>query len=124
MNNFESLAGEPTPVNDTGDLIYSLDAVRNGATAVHSCDKNSWLAIWEDPDKESILVEYALFEFHMSESDGSSIMVDCTFHGYGLAGSLREMRHTYFPNDGYVFYLPMARMRKAFDILERYFDAE
>lgn len=43
-------------------------------------------------------------------------------HGYGPSGSLREPRHTYFGDEGYVFYVQPALLAWGFEQLKRWFD--
>ena len=42
----------------------------------------------------------------------------------GVGEPLREMRHTYFPNDGYVFYLDRLNYETAFEYCSKYFDMD
>lgn len=120
MSLIAELQVDTSPVN--GDRMYSLAQVREISTRlVELVPDRYWLAVRE----LGHLVEYALLDFHMG--DEGVTYVGCIMHGVGFADGLREMRHTYFPGgaegeDRYVFYLPMSAMRKAFDILEEYFD--
>jgi hypothetical protein len=52
----------------------------------------------------------------------------CIFHGCGASSlnleefSLRELRHMYFGEQGYVFYMPGKALISAMQVLAKYFD--
>lgn len=123
---FESLEKHQ---DHNGDDVYSLPEVRGKyVKVVELLPEESWLAL--NP-KGDYWLDYALFTFNSQVcQDGAPILLNCIFHGGGSATfddpatGLREMRHTYFSNEGYIFYLPMKTMRLAFDELSKYFDEE
>lgn len=81
------------------DLVFRKD---NGALVVNV--------------REELHVTWALLR--MEGDDLYSVVA----HGSGPSGSLREPRHTYFGEDGYVFYVNPAILTWGFKQLERWFD--
>jgi hypothetical protein len=45
----------------------------------------------------------------------------CVFHGEGYAGNLREVRHTYWGENGYIYYVDGALITAAFARLSQLF---
>jgi len=112
------------------DVVYPLDKILSAATKVIEIDEGSgscWLCLYQKEEYEHWL-DYGLFQIVSSASDGSSTEVSCIFQGGGTGTlkegefSLREFRHTYFGDDGYVFYMPIKETIKALQILSTYFD--
>jgi hypothetical protein len=68
--------------------------------------------------------EIQFMTFGSSLMDGSNLTLDPMFLIHGYSGTLREGRHTYFPDDGYVFYMDSRLMRIALDYCEKYFDMD
>ena len=50
--------------------------------------------------------------------------VESLFKCEGTGDVLRECRHTYFPNDGYVFYMNYSDMTRALDYCKKFFDMD
>jgi len=102
-----------------GDPLYLLDEIKAIYPEVIKIDQ-CYIALNE---KEHWL-DFALFQFSMSDGDGTNERVSLIFHGSGTTGSLREARHIYWgPNsEGYTFYLPGKTVIKALTYLQKYFD--
>ena len=64
------------------------------------------------------------FEFHSSNYNGSCEIVSSLFRIEGVSDVLKEARHTYFPEEGYVFYLNKNLMVAALDHCTKYFDMD
>ena len=105
-----------------GDMLYLLDDLRSqfdvrdlphgGQLVLKRKDGSNWL-------------EFAVMMFARSNTDGSNTLVSCVFHGDGpggKGGSLRECRHTYWGEDGYIFYPDGALISSAFAMLSEFFD--
>ena len=82
--------------------------------------KDGLLALYFEGHK----VEFEVFEFlHGPSTDGSiGAFYDVVFHGEGFAGALRECRHTWWGDEGYVFYPSPELLASAFAALTEWFD--
>ena len=65
-------------------------------------------------------VTFACFVFAFQE--GTTIYYDVLFHGEGTADPLKECRHTYVGDNGYVFYMPLDVMAAAIAELQKVFE--
>jgi hypothetical protein len=57
-------------------------------------------------------------------SSDNELNLDPMFIIHGYSGNLREGRHTYFPDNGYVFYMNSKLMKEALTYCENYFDMD
>ncbi len=100
---------------------YSLDRIQKAHTVI-SIGSDAWVILRE----ETGTLYFAVARFISSDSDGLDVSVEVFWHGWGcgsLNGSgLRECRHSYFGDDGYVFYIDGRIMSQAFKVLSTYFD--
>ena len=100
---------------EDSEYIYNLDTikakyevlelVRDGYLVLH-WDK-SWL-------------HFAVLNFHYS--DDEKTMLSVQFHGEGPTDGLRECRHTWWGDGGYLFYPKGDLIAKAIGELSKYFD--
>lgn len=79
---------------------------------------SAWLLVHDDDG----IVEFAVFEFFMSDADGSNAQHTMLLHGSGPSGELRECRHIWWGEDGYTFYLDFAVVEATLKELRRWFD--
>jgi hypothetical protein len=101
------------------DNEYSLDAVR-GAFEVVPLEKDGYLIL--NFDKDRFWLNFAVLRWQSSNQKGGDVHCGMVFHGSGPTGSLRELRHTWWGEDGYLFYVPGALVSNAFKALSAYFD--
>lgn len=102
-------------VND--DKVYLLPTARNNIE-VHELSPDNWLVLnW---DNEKFWLRFAVLQLSYTEKEEQY----CTlvFHGEGPTGNLRECRHTWWGEEGYVFYPPGPVIAAAFTFLGRYYD--
>lgn len=112
------LEHEISPVNDE-DILYSISAAQE-KFEVRQLNRNGWLVLnW---DETKFLLKFAVLEFAFSDADGGNIRGQCLFHGSGPTGSLRECRHTYWGEDGYIFYPNGPIISAAFKVLAEFYD--
>lgn len=97
--------------------FYSLDKMR-GSFKVVPLRGSGWLIV----DDKAMWIKFAVMEFERSETDDSNVQLDCIFHGEGPVGNLRECRHTYWGENGYLFYPDGRIIADAFKSLSQYFD--
>jgi len=67
-------------------------------------------------------VRFALFEWSCSNADDTNRQFSMVFHGVGVGGGLRECRHTYWGEGGYVHMMPLDVVAKAMAALRKWFD--
>ena len=79
--------------------------------------------LWVVKDITEYSARLHFVTFHRSDLDYSNIEVDTLFTVDGTTG-LREMRHTHFRDDGYVFYLSKDEMYAALKYCEKLFDMD
>jgi hypothetical protein len=122
--------GNPPQHLTTNDILYASKEIMLKARQWVKLNRFTLIAYdWdhgEDNDSiEDCWLEWTVFEFAASdvgeEMGGENYRMRVVVHGCGPTG-LRELRHTYFPDDGDVFYLKMDTMRLVFDELSKYYD--
>jgi hypothetical protein len=70
-------------------------------------------------------MEFAVMRFHCQTHGDPDIEVSCVFHGEGPAnGSLRECRHTWWGEEGYIFYPKRVLIVKALEALSEFYDLD
>lgn len=77
--------------------------------------------------KDEYTVNFSVFEFYSSESDGTDAYLECIWYGYGTGSALRECRHSWIGrkgSPGYVNYLNGALFIDAINVLKNYFDMD
>lgn len=99
------------------NYVYSLKACQNFEVVPLIKDYSYLVLKW---DSEKFNLDFAVMEFFMS--DMSDTMLKCTFYGSGPTGNLRECRHTYWGENGYVFYPHGPTIIAAFKELSKYYD--
>lgn len=67
-------------------------------------------------------VKLNFLEFHSSEIDDSNILCNTVMYGFGYTGSSRELRHTYWGEDGYIFYPEAEKITAIVEYCKKYFD--
>lgn len=99
---------------------YRLKEIQQKATEVIEIGGCHWLALYSEEKLGDGWMEFALFG--LSFGDVGEEVVTPVFHGMGPSGALREMRHTYWGDEGYLFYAPGKTIAEAFQVLGKYFD--
>lgn len=84
--------------------------LRDMFTEIHQLGELGHLCIHVDGG----CITYALY------SGSPNYEQELLYKGYGFEG-LGEMRHTYFANKGYMFYLEVPLLEASFQILRKYF---
>ncbi len=121
MNTCDWIGLEPSEFSN-GENQESIVVLNEALKKKYKTTKltdNGWLVVWE----HDIEVDFAVLEENGS-CDGR-IEAVVIFHGNGIGGSLRELRHSYWGDDGYIFCLDtvMRLISKSLVALEEYFDA-
>lgn len=102
-------------IDTCGDAQYRISPP---ATCIDHRVEGARLVIRENDAS----VDWGLFKWCMSDDEGDGY--ELVAHGWGISGSLREARHTYFGPDGsgYIFYVEPWVLAWAFAKLATYFD--
>jgi hypothetical protein len=114
------------------DLVYSLyDLSRN--FKVVPLDEDNLYCVWEkDPDvineEDFLWGKFAIMKFRTRqtypETETDNTKLDVIWHGKGPISVLRELRHSYFGDNGYIFYVNRKDMELSFEYLSKYYDME
>ena len=102
--------------------VYSLDGLRRDFD-VRDLGPG-WLVLNHEKSGGNWL-RFAVCEFRQSATDGSRTLVSVVFYGEGPGGKddpLRECRHTYWGEDGYLFYPNGVVIAAALQALSEFFD--
>lgn len=105
-------------------IVYSLDALK-ASFEVRELKGGGWLVLAKaETIPGSSWMRFAACRFVVSDIGGANTMVEVVFHGDGPGGknSLRECRHTYWGEDGYIFYPDGALITAAFRELAEFYD--
>lgn len=107
---------------DNNDNLFPLDEFVKGCEVIKlDCNRDGYLAM----KRSEYWMDFAILSFSCSEVDGSNTMLHSIFHGSGTGGTadaLRECRHTYWGEGGYIFYVDGELITAAFKELSKYFD--
>lgn len=100
--------------------LYAEPDIRAKATRVVELKKDGRLAVLAT---DELRVSFVVFRFAAGTSDGSHpTLYERVFDGEGPSGELRELRHTDWGEDGYLFYAPGALIADAFEKLKEWFN--
>ena len=124
---FDRLNAEPDPIDLRG-RVYDLAAVRAAADRVIDLDAPG--RILAVSIRDGLHVSFVVFDFHSGPSTASDgkvvdgIKLALVFHGNGPSGNLRELRHTWWGEDGagYLFSPNSKLIAAAFGALREWFD--
>lgn len=106
----DSMNGEPAYAFEK--LSAKFEVIR-----IHS---DGWLVLnW---DKEKFWLKFAAMDFFYSDGDNINLYLKPVFYGDGPTGNLREFRHTYWGDDGYMFYANKKTIVGALELLSKYYD--
>ena len=103
-------------------FAYSIDGLRSAGFEVRELPGGGWLVLQRDADPENTWLRFAVLDFLSSDIGGGNSLATCLFYGDGPVGALRECRHTYWGENGYVFYLPGKLIAAALHALSEFYD--
>lgn len=110
-----------TEKSSCDDVLYSLDKVKVAHEVEKlSCQHDSFLVLNK---KDEHWMKFAVLSFYQSNTDGSQMTLIEVFHGEGPTG-LRECRHTYWGDSGYIFYPHKSVIISALEKLSQYYDLD
>jgi hypothetical protein len=108
---------------DNREAVYSLDKARAKFEVREICHDGYLVLNWDHPPGEKRLwLKFAVMNFYTSDCDGANTALVCVFHGEGPSDCLRECRHTYWGESGYIFYPNGELIAAAFKALSEFFD--
>lgn len=105
--------------DDSKTPIYFMGQIKE-KYEVTQLNKDGYLVLNWCPDK--FWLQFAVLTFYSSDLDGSNVWCELLFNGHGPSDSLRECRHTYWGENGYVFYPNAPVIVAAFEALSEFFD--
>lgn len=110
---------QPAKLINLSDPIYSLNLLK-GLGQLKSLTVDAWILtkITGEHWLDFVVVKFYSSNFDMSES----ISVEYVFGGAGPTMGLRELRHTYWGDSGYIPYLDSKTVVAAFKFLSQYYD--
>ena len=97
-----------------------LDVIKEHYKVIELLEERLWCAQVMGEGRDHL----HFFDFQSSNLNGSCELVSSFFRIEGFSETLREGRHTYFPEEGYVFYLNMKMMIAALNHCTKYFDMD
>jgi len=101
------------------DKAYSLERISK-EFEITPLSKSAWLVLnWNE---EKYWLKFVVFDFFYSDADNKNVMLQPVFHGEGTGGALRECRHTWWGDNGYIFYPNKNTIELALKELSKYFD--
>jgi hypothetical protein len=120
----DRLTAEPDVAID-GNEVYDLAQIHAVADRVIDLGAGAVMAMAIDSE----IVDFAVFGFSYGPTiqDGVSVggvKLYLVLHGDGPAGELRELRHTYWGDEGYLFYPDVRVIVAAMAALKEWFDVE
>lgn len=118
----EWLTGHKNVFN--GYTVYSLDEAKE-KYEVRTLTDDSYLVLNRNRfgNNENWL-DFAVLEFSYSDVDSTNVFLSCVFNGGGPTDILRECRHTWWGEDGYVFYPKIEIITEGLKALEEFFDMD
>lgn len=119
-------AEDESAVNGCDGKVYDLAEIRATAKCCIDLDGDGLIAVDNAVDHH---VSFVVFRFHSGPSTRDGVVVDgekmsVVFHGNGPSGALRELRHTYWGENGYIFYPHGVLIASAFEALREWFDCD
>lgn len=103
-------------VNDS-DKVYSIDKLEE-LFEVQELENDVYFVLNKDEDH---WMDFVFLTFSYSESDAGDVHAKLLMYGSGSTG-LRECRHTYWGEDGYIFYPDKKQIITVLTALEEFFD--
>ena|SRR5258708_25253720 len=109
-------------VSSCDENLYSLDNLKTSFYVEKLlCEQEAYFVL---NNIDEFWFKFAILSFHSSEFNGDNTILTMVFHGEGPTGSLRECRHTYWGEEGYMFYLKKDTIVSALEKLSEYYDLD
>lgn len=112
----------PSNKNHLDECTFSVDTLKKEFEVIEMEPENSWLVLFWDNEK--LWLKFAVLDFCSSDGDSSNVQATILFYGDGPSGNLRECRHTYWGENGYVFYPNRKTINLALEHLSKHFDLD
>jgi hypothetical protein len=106
-------------VVDGVDVYYPLDLAKE-RFVVRDLDGGGYLIL--NFNEDNLHLDFAVMGFGYSVDD--QIFLSVVFYGHGPMGALRQCRHTYWGDAGYIFYPNGKIIQAGLKALEEFFDMD
>jgi len=117
------LAEQSIATNDV-EMVYDLDAVRRVSDHLIDLPDGGALAVAINGIHASFVVFSRAYQPTDTKGNVIATKLSPVFRGEGPSEGLRELRHSYWGGDGYLFYPPAGIIIAAFRALEEWFDVK
>lgn len=99
------------------EFIYKLEDLKQNFDNVEILSEEYFIVAYNNSD---CWYDFYFFEWNSTSDEGQYFKEYAKVSG--PSDNLRECRHTYFQNEGYIFYLEKKKMLLFIEFLERYYD--
>lgn len=116
----------PYELYETGTKEYLGEHIVSAVTEHITLARGGLLAVHQSGE-DGLFVQFAVFEFSSSpyhDAEVANTQYSLLFYGEGPSSSLRECRHTWWGEEGYVFYPDAALITDALEKLKKWFDMD
>lgn len=107
------------PDHGCDELVYPLDEAKKKFEVKELIPEEGWIVL-DKTDED--WWKFAVFSFFGSDGNGENLEMSLIFHGEGPPTILRECRHTYWGEEGYLFYPNGPVIIAAFHFLSEFYD--
>jgi len=108
--------------SNTDEFMYNIGKLLGVFEIVKKLRDDSFIVAYNESDN---WYDFVFLEWESESDEGVFYKELCRVSGPGgKDSSLRECRHTYFADNGYIFYMKKENIRAMLDFLEEYYDLD
>jgi len=108
--------------SDRAIVCYRKRDVRELSSYIFELDESAFLAVITDPEEFKVSWAVMAFDHGYCMDEPEDYFHTIQISGYGFSGNLRECRHTYWGDGGYIFSPNVLVISQALLILAKWFD--
>lgn len=113
--------------NSCDEPIFILGKIKEKFTVEELISESLWVAHdYAKNEKGYCWMNFGFFEFKSIEMGKNYNHAECDMlmYGSGPVGALKECRHTYWGDNGYIFYPNKQNIIKALEWLEKFYEMD